>query len=159
MELYKHALKASAVHIPHRGCTPAVIDAVSGHLEIVATSIPSALPFVRQGKLKAIAVMSGQRSPSAPDLPTMRESGLRELADFDLDVYYGVMAPLATPPAVLAKIEKDLRTVAQMPEVQKKLAGAGLDPLIASPADMMKKIRADHAKYAQAAQLANIKPE
>ena len=159
METYKHALRLFAVHIPHRGCTPAAIDAVAGHLEIVATSIPSGLPFVRQGKLKPIAVLSRERTPSAPDIPTARESGIKELADFELEVYYGFMAPPGTPEAVLTKIEKDAHAVLQTADVAKKFAAAGLDVLRAGPVEMMKKINADHQKYAVAAKAANIKPE
>ncbi|MFN0305031.1 MAG: Bug family tripartite tricarboxylate transporter substrate binding protein [Burkholderiales bacterium] len=159
METYKHTMGLFAVHIPHRGCTPAAIDAVAGHLEIVATSIPSGLPFVRQGKLKPIAVMSRERTPSAPDIPTARESGIKELADFELEVYYGFMAPPGTPAAILAKIEKDAHAVLKTADVEKKFVAAGLDVMIAGPVEMMKKINADHQKYAVAAKLANIKPE
>jgi tripartite-type tricarboxylate transporter receptor subunit TctC len=159
MEIYKHALHLSAMHIPHRGCTPAAIDAVAGHLEIVATSIPSGLPFVRQGKLKPIAVMSPNRSPSAPDIPTARESGIKDLADFELEVYYGFMAPPGTPQAILAKIERDAHAVLKTEDVTKKFAAAGLDVMQAGPVEMMKKINADHQKYAAAAKAASIKPE
>lgn len=159
MEIYKHTLGLVAVHIPHRGCTPAAVDAVAGHLEIVATSIPSGLPFVRQGKLKPIAVMSHDRTPSAPDIPTARESGIKELANFELEVYYGFMAPPGTPAAILTKIEKDAHAVLRTADVAKKFAAAGLDVLSAGPIEMMKKINADHLKYAAAAKQANIKPE
>jgi tripartite-type tricarboxylate transporter receptor subunit TctC len=148
-----------AVHIPHRGCTPAVTDTVAGHLDIVATSVPAGLPFLKQGRLRAIALMSSTRTPAAPEIPTIRESGIAALKDFYLDNYYGFMAPPGTPPAVAAKIGADIRRLAETPDVRKKLEGAGLDMLLLGPTEMMKLIRDDAAKYAAAARAADIKPE
>ena len=159
MEIFKYEMKLFAVHIPHRGCTPAVADTVAGHIEIVATSVPAGLPFVKQGRLRPIALLSSERSPSLPEVPTVRESGIPQLKDFSLDNYYGFMAAPGTPAAVLAKIEADIRRVAAMPDVRKKLDGAGLDMLVLNPADMMNLIRADAEKYAKAAKLAGIKAE
>jgi tripartite-type tricarboxylate transporter receptor subunit TctC len=159
MEMYKHEMGIEALNIPHRGCTPAVTDAVAGHIKIVATSVPAGLPFVKQGRLRPIALLSKERSPSLPDVLTVRESGIPELKDFSLDNYYGFMAPPATPAAVLAKLEADIRRVAALPEVRQKLDGAGLDMLVMPAGDMMKLIRADAEKYGRAAKLAGIKPE
>jgi len=159
MEMYKHEMGVEALNIPHRGCTPAVTDAVAGHVKIVATSVPAGLPFVKQGRLRAIALLSKERSPSLPDVPTVRESGIPELKDFYLDNYYGFMAPPGTPAPVLAKIEADIRRIAAMPDVRQKLDGAGLDMLVVPAGDMMKLIRADAEKYGRAAKVAGIKPE
>lgn len=159
MEMYKYDMRLFAVHIPHRGCTPAVADTVAGHIEIVATSVPAGLPFVKQGRLRPIALLSSERSPSLPEVPTVRESGIAQLKNFSLDNYYGFMAPPGTPPAILTKIEADINRVAGMPDVRKKLDGAGLDMLVMSSNEMMKLIRADAQKYGNAAKLAGIKAE
>lgn len=159
MEMYKSTMQLFAVHIPHRGCTPAVTDTVAGHLDIVATSVPAGLPFIKQGRLRAIALMSSTRTPAAPEIPTIRESGIAALKDFYLDNYYGFMAPPGTPPAVAAKIGADIRRLAETPDVRKKLEGAGLDMLLLGPTEMMKLIRDDATKYAAAARAADIKPE
>jgi tripartite-type tricarboxylate transporter receptor subunit TctC len=159
VEMFKHATKTFAVHIPHRGCAGATTDAVAGQLDLVLTSLPAALPFVKQGKLKAIAITPKDRSPIAPDVPTFRESGLPELADFNLDIYYGFMAPAGTPREVLAKLEGDVRRVMALPEVRTRLAGAGLDPYVLGPADMAKVLRDDVEKYRRAVKVANIRPE
>ena len=82
MELYKHATKTYAVHIPHRGCSPAVADTVGGQIDYVVSSLAAVLPFARQGKLRVIGLTSEKRSPSAPEYPTFRESGLPELKNF-----------------------------------------------------------------------------
>jgi len=159
MEMYKYEMGIEALNIPHRGCTPAVTDAVAGHIKIVATSVPAGLPFVKQGRLRPIALLSKERSPSLPDVRTVRESGIPELKDFSLDNYYGFMAPPGTPAPVLARLEADIRRVAAMPDVRQKLDGAGLDMLVIPAGDMMKLIRVDAEKYARAAKLAGIKPE
>jgi tripartite-type tricarboxylate transporter receptor subunit TctC len=159
MEMYKYEMGIDAVHISHRGCTPAVTDTVAGHLKIVATSVPAGLAFVKQGRLRPIALLSKDRSPSLPDVPTVHESGIPELKDFSLDNYYGFMAPPGTPAVLLAKIEADIRRVAAMPEVRQRLDNAGLDMFVLPAGEMMKLIRADAVKYAKAAKLAGIKPE
>ncbi len=159
MEIYKHATQTSAVHIPHRGCSPAVVDTVSGVVDIVMVSLPAGLPFVKQGKLRAIGITSKERSPSAPDIPTFRESGLKELAQFDVENYYGLLAPAGTPAEILRKIEADVRTALAAAEVKARLSGAGLDPYVLGPAQMTAQMRADVEKFKEAIKVANIKPE
>ncbi len=159
MEIYKHATKTFAVHIPHRGCSPAVVDTVSGVVDIVMVSLPAGLPFVNQGKLKAIGITARQRSPSAPSIPTFRESGLKELADYEVDNYYGLMAPAGTPREILARVEADTRKALEAPDVRKRLAGAGLDPFVLGPEQMVAAMRNDVTKFKRAIEVAGIKPE
>ncbi|HYY60604.1 MAG TPA: tripartite tricarboxylate transporter substrate binding protein [Burkholderiales bacterium] len=159
MELYKHATKTYAVHIPHRGCSPAVADAVGGQIDFVVASLAAVLPFARQGKLRVVGLTSEKRSPTAPEYPTFRESGLPELQDFAVENYYGFMAPGGTPPEVAAKIEADIRQVLSVPEFVARLSNAGLDLFQYSPPQMMALVRADLDKFSRAIQLANIKPE
>lgn len=159
MEMYKYELGIDALHIPHRGCAPAAADTVAGQIKILVTNAPSILPFVKQGRLKPIALLSRDRSPSVPDVPTARESGIPELKDFYLESYYGFMAPLGTPAPVLAKLEADVLSVAAQPEARKKLEGAGMDMLVLDSMAMMKQIHADAEKYARVAKLAGIKSE
>ncbi len=159
MEIYKHATSTSAVHIPHRGCSPAVVDTVSGVVDIVMVSLPAGLPFVKQGKLRAIGITSKDRSPSAPDIPTFRESGIKELAQFEVENYYGLLAPAGTPTEILRKMEGDVRGALAAPEVKARLSGAGLDSYILGPAQMTAQMRADVEKFKDAIKAANIKPE
>jgi tripartite-type tricarboxylate transporter receptor subunit TctC len=157
--MYKNAMGIFALHIPHRGCGPAVTDAVAGHIEIVVATLPAAAPFFRQGRLRPIALLSSERSPSAPEIPTVRESGIRELREFSLDNYYGFMAPPGTPAAIASKIEADLVRLAEQPDVRKKLEGAGMDVLVLKAGPMMSLIRTDYEKYGKAAKAAGIKAE
>jgi len=159
MELYKHATNTYAVHIPHRGCSPAVADTVGGQIDVVVASLAAVLPFSKQGKLRVLGLTSAKRSPSAPEFPTFRESGVRELQDFAVENYYGFMAPVATPKDVQAKIEADLRQVLAAPELVARLNGAGLDLFQFPPQEMIALVRADVDKFARAIAAAGIKPE
>jgi tripartite-type tricarboxylate transporter receptor subunit TctC len=159
MEMYKQAVGVFAVHIPHRGCGPATTDAVAGHIKIVVTNLPAALPFIKQGKLRPIALMSKDRSPSVPDVPTVRESGMPELKDYYLESYYGFMAPPKTPATIVSKVEADILALAARPEVRKRLEGAGLDMLVLNSKQMTDLIRSDAEKYARVAKQAGIKVE
>jgi tripartite-type tricarboxylate transporter receptor subunit TctC len=158
MELFKFETKTSAQHIPHR-CASAVTDAVGGQLDVIAVTLPPALPFIRQGRLRALAVTSQQRSPNAPDIPTVRESGVPELKDYAVENYYGFIAPANTPKNVLAKIENDLRTVMAETELQKKLSGAGLDVFLRSSTESATLLRSDVELYRRVAKIAGIKQE
>jgi tripartite-type tricarboxylate transporter receptor subunit TctC len=159
MEMYKQAVGVFAVHIAHRGCGPAITDAVAGHIKIAVTNLPAALPFLKQGRLKAIALMSKDRSPSAANVPTVRESEIPQLKDYYLENYYGFMAPPKTPPAIVAKVEADILNLAARPDVRKRLEGAGLDMLVLNSKQMAELIRADADKYARVAKQAGIKVE
>ena len=117
------------------------------------------LPFAKQGKLHIIGLTSEKRSPSAPEYPTFRESGLPELKDFAVENYYGFMAPAGTPKEVQAKIEADIRQVLAAREFVTRLNNAGLDLFQYSPSQMTALVRADVDKFAAAIKIANIKPE
>ena len=162
MEMYKHALKLEAQNIPYRGCTPAVMDALGGQISIVMANVTAMSAFVKQGSLKPMAMMSSKRSPTLPDVPTARESGIPELKDMSLDNYYGFMAPRATPPAVQKKIEADIATVAKTftdPDMKARLEVAGLEPYVMNSTNMMKLIRVDAERLAVVAKEANIQAE
>jgi tripartite-type tricarboxylate transporter receptor subunit TctC len=156
-EIYKSATGTFAVHIPHRGCSPAVVDTVSGQIDIVMTSLPTALSFVRQGKLRAIGITSRERSAIAPDIPTFRESGLKELADYQIDIYYGLMAPAGTPRDITSKIEADVRRAMVLPDVKARVEAAGMDPFLLSPSQMSSLIGKDLDRFRQAIRVANIR--
>ena len=159
MELYKHATRTYAVHIPHRGCSPAVADAVGGQIDVVVASLAAVLPFAKQGRLRILGITAGKRSPSAPEFPTFRESGLPELKDFAVENYYGFMAPAATPKEVQAKIQADLRRVLAVPELVARLSSAGLDLFQYPPEEMHAMVRTDLDTFSRAIAVAGIKPE
>ena len=159
MEMLKHTMNIDALHIPHKGCGPAVSDTVAGHIGIVIATLPPAVPFFKQGRLRPIALLSEQRSAAAPDIPTIKELGIPELKDFSLESYYGFMAPPGTPAAIAKKVETDVLRIAAQPEVRKRLENAGMDMFVLDAQKMGALIRADYDKYAKAAKAANIRAE
>jgi tripartite-type tricarboxylate transporter receptor subunit TctC len=159
MEMYKSVLGIDALHVPHKGCGPAVNDMVAGHIGIGAVTLATALPFIKQDRLRPIALISAERTSAAPDIPTMRESGIPELKDFSLESYFGFVAPAGTPPAVAQKLEADLLRVAALPEVRKRIEGAGMDMFVRDSKTMRNIMRADYENLAKVAKEVNIKAE
>ena len=159
MELIKDAVKQKATHVPHKGCGPAVFDAVAGQVDTVIATMPAVLPFIKQGKLAPLAVTSKGRSDSARDIPTVAESGIASLANFEVENYYGLAAPAGTPRDVLARIRADLAVVLAAPETKVRFANAGLDLFVVDAAGMSEILKADVVKYRRAVQTAGIKAE
>jgi tripartite-type tricarboxylate transporter receptor subunit TctC len=159
MAIYMNTMKLEATNIPYKGCTPAVADTLGGQVNIVAASIPAVVSFIKQGTLHPIALLSSKPSPALPGVPTMAESGVADLKNFSLDNYYGFMAPMGTPAALQKKLEDDIKSIALLMETKTKLEVAGLEPFVLNSTEMMKLIRSDEQKYAQAAKQSNIKAE
>ena len=159
MAIYMNTMKLEATNIPYKGCTPAVADTLGGQVNIVAASIPAVVSFIKQGTLHPIALLSSKPSPALPGVPTMAESGVADLKNFSLDNYYGFMAPMGTPAALQKKLEEDIKSIALLMETKTKLEVAGLEPFVLNSTEMMKLIRSDEQKYAQAAKQSNIKAE
>ena len=159
MAIYMNTMKLEATNIPYKGCTPAVADTLGGQVNIVAASIPAVVSFIKQGTLHPIALLSSKSSPALPGVPTMAESGVVDLKNFSLDNYYGFMAPMGTPAALQKKLEDDIKSIALLMETKTKLEVAGLEPFVLNSTEMMKLIRSDEQKYAQAAKQSNIKAE
>jgi tripartite-type tricarboxylate transporter receptor subunit TctC len=158
-ELYKLQTGTFAVHIPYRGCGPAVVDTVGGQIDTVIAGLATILPYQKAGKLKVLAVTTKNRSASAPDVPTFRESGIPELKDYDVNNYYGFMAPRATPGDVLRKIENDVLRVMALPELQQRITGAGMEIFLAGSHEMLALMRGDAVQTKKIVDAAGIKPE
>src|SRR5438477_5450888 len=120
MELYKFQTRTFAVHIPYRGCASAVVDTIAGQVEAVMTSLNTVTAHARAGRLRILGVTSRERSPSTPEFPTFRESGVPALKDYESDVYYGLMARSGTPPEIVKKIDADVRRTMAIPEVRQR---------------------------------------
>lgn len=159
MAIYMNTMKLEATNIPYKGCTPAVADTLGGQVNIVAASIPAVVSFIKQGTLQPIALLSSKPSPALPGVPTAGDSGIADLKNFSLDNYYGFMAPMGTPAALQKKLEDDIKSIALLMDTKSRLEVAGLEPFVLSSTEMMKLIRSDEQKYAQAAKQSNIKAE
>jgi tripartite-type tricarboxylate transporter receptor subunit TctC len=121
-ELFKINTKIDVSHIPYKGSSPAMTDLVGGQVQFMFDNMPSALPLVQSGKLRALAVTSPKRSPAAPDVPTMAEAGFE---GFDVSSWFGLMAPAKTPDAVVQKLNAAVAKALAKPELQKRLADLG----------------------------------
>jgi len=159
MELYKFQTKTDAVHVPYRGCGPAVVDAVGGQIDVVMSSLTTVLPHAKAGRLRTLAITSENRSPSAPDVPTFRESGVPALKDYAVEVYYGLMARAGTPAEIVAKLQADLRKVIAGPEFAQRISAAGIDMFPRSAQQMGAIMSADVARFRDVIQQAGIRPE
>ena len=145
-ELFKSVAGIEAVHVPYKNAPQAVMDVVGGQVSFAFVNAPLALPQVRAGKLRALAVTGAKRSPAVPDLPTMREAGL---SDFVVESWYGLMAPAGTPEPVLRKIRDATLAVLARADVQQAFANQGADVETSTPEDFARTIASEKARWAE----------
>ena len=156
MEMLKSASNTFIVHIPYNGNGPAGTAIVAGQVEALFGSLPSVLPFVRSGKLRALAVGTLVRSPSLPEVPTVAESGY---PGFEASLWLAVFAPAGTPAPVLERLQKEIRAVVQSPDSAEVIGKAGAEPVSSSPAELAAIVRDGIGKYAKVVKMADLKPE
>jgi tripartite-type tricarboxylate transporter receptor subunit TctC len=152
-ELLKQYGKIDIVHVPYRGAAPAVTDLLAGSVEMMFMDIAVLLPHVQAGAVKALAIGSGTRSPSLPDLPTTAELGLPEVV---ADNWYGIVAPAATPQPIVDKLHAAFAEALRSPEVKDKLAVLGAVTVGNSPEEFAGYIRSEIDKWAGVVKAANI---
>lgn len=155
-ELFKSVAGLDIRHIPYKGVLAAVPDLLGGRVTMMFSPLPVVLPLVREGKLRAIAVTSLTRSSSAPELPTIAESGY---PGFEAIVWFGLFAPTGTPPEIVRKISEDTARVLATPAMRELLAGQGADIVASSPAVFTTRVNAEIGKWRKVIQDAGIKPE
>jgi tripartite-type tricarboxylate transporter receptor subunit TctC len=146
-EMLKNATGTFIVHIPYRGSAPAFTDLLAGQVQMMAESIPQASQYVKQGKLRALAVTSRERSPALPDVPSLHEVGLK---DFDVVGFYGVLAPAGTPKAVVEKLAAAFEATLKTPEIRTRMVAQGADPAFLGPEAFTKFLAAEMPKWAKA---------
>jgi tripartite-type tricarboxylate transporter receptor subunit TctC len=146
-ELMKSMARVYAVHIPYAGASPAQLSLLSGQTDFMFDNLASALPQIRAGKLKALAVTTAQRAESLKDLPTMAEAGGKELAGFDVSTWFGVFAPAGTPAPIVAKLNEEFRKALSTPAMRERLAAMGTEPSPNTPEQFARFIAAELAKY------------
>ena len=134
------------VHVPYKGAGPAVVDLLAGHLQYMFTTIPPALPHVKAGRLRALAVASIKRSTLLPELPTTAEQGAKGV---EASSWNGVMVPAGTPREIIARLYTEIAVVMKMPDVIERLAGAGVEPMLMAPDEFAAYMEAETARYAK----------
>ena len=143
-ELFKQVTGTNIQHVPYKGTGPAVTDLISGQVSMFITNMPSVMPMVKAGRVRAIAVTSLTRSTLVPDLPTVADSGV---PGFEVIVWYGLLAPAAVPQPILARLNQEVRKMAGMEDVKDKLALQGAEVMVSTPEAFAQRIRADLAKW------------
>jgi tripartite-type tricarboxylate transporter receptor subunit TctC len=156
VELLMKQAGVKMTHIPYKGSAPAYTDLMSGQVQFLSNNIVSSMPFIQAGKLKALAVTSAQRSPIAPDVRTVAESGL---PGFDVNVWYGLLAPAGTPAAVINKINRDVQKVLQEPDVRKQILAQGAQPVGDSPEHFGQTMKHEVQMWADVIRSSNISVE
>jgi tripartite-type tricarboxylate transporter receptor subunit TctC len=155
-ELLKSSAGIEMVHVPFNGIAPAVTAVVGGDVQVMFAGSTSAMPHVATGKLRALGVASPRRMVSTPALRTLDESGL---PGFDVTSWYSIVAPAATPPAVVERLQKEIARALDAPDVRAKLASLGAEPVGNTPAEFAAMIGSESAKWGKIVRDAGIKPE
>lgn len=155
-ELFKSMTAIDLLHVPYKGGGPAVAALLSGEAGIGFATAPSVLPQVRSGKLRALAVTSARRSASAPELPTIAESGMPK---YDSNTWYGVLAPRRTPAPVIGRLHEVLLATMQSADVKERVAVHGFEPQTGTPQAFGEYIRSEIAKWAAVVKAAGMRPE
>ena len=148
-ELFKSLAKVSMVHIPYAGAAPAQLGLLAGQTDLMFDNLASASQNIRAGKLKALAVTTARRAEMLPELPTVAEAGRDYgLAGFDINTWFGVLAPAATPAPVVEKLNAEIRRALQSADVRERMARLGAEPSPTTPEQFGALIQAELKKYA-----------
>ncbi|HEX9392036.1 MAG TPA: tripartite tricarboxylate transporter substrate binding protein [Usitatibacteraceae bacterium] len=153
-ELFKSMTRVDMLHIPYKGSGPAMVDLIGGQVQSMIETIPASLSFIKDGKLRALAVTTPTRYANLPDVPTTAEAGL---PDFIVTSMFGVLAPAKTPPAIVAKLTATLEKILAAPDTQERLFAQGAIAGYLNPADSARRIKAEMDKWTRVAHDANIR--
>ncbi len=153
-ELFKAMAGVDMTHVPYKGSAPAIADLIGGQVQVMFDNLPSSLPQIKAGKLRAIAVTSAQRAPALPEVPTIAESGL---PGFEASSWFGLVAPAGTPPAIIARINAEVNQWLQSPEAKEKLLAQGAAAAGGSPEQFAAYIRAETEKWARVVKASGAK--
>jgi tripartite-type tricarboxylate transporter receptor subunit TctC len=155
-ELFKLITKTDIVHIPYKGNAEAITDLIGGQLSLVFTGVPPVVPLAKAGKVRLLATTGKQRLVNLPDVPTIREAGVEGA---DVLIWYGVVAPAATPKDVIARLNREIVKIMAAPEVREKFAQQGVDPASSAPEEFAQLIREEVTRWATVIRSAGIKLE
>src|SRR3989454_1002313 len=156
-ELLKLRSGIDIIHVPYKGGGPAVADTIAGQVPFLFLTAPAGLPFVRSGKLRALAVTTLKRNPAAPDIPTVAEE--LNLPDYEVDSWLAMFAPAKTPEPIIARMQKEVARVVHLPEVKQKLLEQSADPVGSSPEELGRVVRTELKRWAEVIREAGIKAE
>jgi tripartite-type tricarboxylate transporter receptor subunit TctC len=153
MEMLKSEAGVDITHVPYKGSAPAVSDLLAGQVQMMVDGLPSALPHIKAGKLRAIALTSLRRAPSLPDLPTISES----YPGFYADAWSGLFAPKGTPQPVVDKLSAEVQRILKLPDVREKLAALGAEPVGSTQAEFTAHVKREIDKWAKVVKTSGAK--
>jgi len=155
-ELLKSMAQIKMEHVPYKGNGPAMTDLLGGHVQLLFSSMPAAIPHIQSGMLRAIVMTGAKRSPAAPNIPTMAEAGL---PGFEVSTGFGLFAPAKTPRAVISRLHDEVVKALKVPSVRDSLASQGAEPIGSTPEEYDSFVRSEIAKWAKVCKEAGIQPE
>lgn len=153
MELLKQQANVDITHIPYRGTGPAMVDTVGGRLTMMFDTTPTALPHIRDGRVRALAVTSAPRDPALPDVPAIGET----LPGYEALGWYGILSPTGTPAAAVERMSREVNALLARPDFRAKLAAQGVEPLPGTPAEFAALITRDRARWGGVIRAGNIR--
>lgn len=156
MELLKLETGINLVHVPYKGAAGAMQDVVGGHVQATVAAVQTAYPAVQSGKLRALGLMSAERSSAYPDVPTMKEQGF---PDLEVETWYGVFAPAGTPPGVIRKVNGDIDLLLREPAVRAVLDKQGMSPAGGPPQRLDELVKRELPRWARVVQAAGIRAD
>jgi len=155
-ELLGARLGIKMTHVPYKGENPAIADTIGGQIPIMFGNLPVAVPHVQSGKVRALANTTAKRSPLAPDIPTVSEAGLK---DFAIATWYGMLAPVNTPPELAARIQRDAARVLTQTDTRDRLTKLGVDLVLNTPEEFRTYLQSEIARYTKIVKAAGLKAE
>ncbi|HTO51143.1 MAG TPA: tripartite tricarboxylate transporter substrate binding protein [Burkholderiales bacterium] len=155
-ELFKAQAGVDLLHVPYKGSAPAMTDLLGGQVQLMFSDAPTALPHMKSGRVRALGVASPKRSPLAPDLPTISESGVK---GYEAYSWAGVVAPAGTPAPIVAKLNADISKALSQPDVKQRLFEEGAEAMPTTPEQFGKMLKAEIAKWTKVVKDANIKAD
>ena len=156
-ELFKTMTQTFMLHLPYGGSGPALVDLIAGNTDLMFDNLPSSLPHIKSGRLKALAVTSSKRAPALPDLPTIEEAGGAALKGYEASSWFGLFAPAATPADVVARVQAETAKALATPALNERLQSQGAAPGGISSAEFTRHVAAETAKWAKVVKAAGAK--
>jgi tripartite-type tricarboxylate transporter receptor subunit TctC len=156
-ELFKNLTGTFMLHLPYRGSGPALIDLMAGNVDLMFDNLPSSMPHIKSGKLRALAVTSSQRSAALPELPTVAEAGGPALKGYDASSWFGLLAPAGTPADIVQRVQQETAKALALPAMKERLLSQGAIPSGMTPAEFVRFIAAETKKWAQVVKASGAK--
>jgi tripartite-type tricarboxylate transporter receptor subunit TctC len=155
-ELFKTMAGVDIVHVPYKGAQPALTDVIAGQVQMMFATSASVIPYIKAGRLRALAVTTAQRSASVPELPTVSEAGV---PGFEATTWHGVVVPAATDSSIVKKLNQDIVAVLNSPDLKERLNSLGAEIVTGTPKDFADYISRETPKWAKVVKDSGARPE